>query len=95
MTKQNMTAREDQEQVTLFNWAEMQSGKYPELRLMLHVPNGGKRNAAEAARLKAQGVKPGVPDIFLPIPRQGKHGLWIELKRREGGRLSEHQTEWI
>ena len=95
MTKTNMTAREDAEQATLLSWAAMQSGKYPELTLLFHIPNGGHRNAAEAARFKAEGVKAGVPDLFLPVARSGKHGLWIEMKRREGGRVSEHQSEWI
>ena len=31
---------EAQEQMTLFSWAAMQSGKYPELNLLYHVPNG-------------------------------------------------------
>ena len=91
----NMTAREDQEQATLFRWAQLQAGMHPELQLLMHIPNGGKRNAAEAARFKAEGVKAGVPDLLLPVARQGKHGLWIELKRRQGGRLSENQSEWL
>ena len=95
MTKVNMTAREDAEQATLMSWAAMQTGKYPELAMLFHIPNGGRRNAAEAARFKAEGVKAGVPDLFLPVARCGKHGLWIEMKRREGGRVSEHQSEWI
>lgn len=90
-----MTAREDAEQATLMSWAAMQKGKYPELELLFHIPNGGRRNAAEAARFKAEGVKAGVPDLFLPVARNGLHGLWIEMKRREGGRVSEHQSEWI
>ena len=48
-----------------------------------------------AARLKAAGVKSGVPDICLPVPRAGYHGLYIELKRQKGGRISPEQTEWI
>jgi len=95
MAKMNMTATENREQATLLSWATMQTGKYPELSLLFHIPNGGHRNAAEAARFKAEGVKAGVPDLFLPVARQGKHGLWIEMKRREGGRVSEHQSEWI
>lgn len=83
------------EQEALFAWAEYQQGKYPELELMYHIPNGGSRNKIEAARLKAQGVKPGVPDICLPIPRGKYHGLYIELKRTKGGRISSDQTVWL
>ena len=83
--------KEAEEQSMLFNWADWKSYKYPELQLMYHVPNGGSRNKIEAARLKAQGVKPGVPDICLPVARSGYHGLYIELKRQEGGRVSDNQ----
>ena len=41
------------------------------------------------------GVKPGVPDMFLPVAREGCHGLYIELKRRDGGRVSPEQTAWM
>lgn len=94
-TRPNMTPREGMEQATLFNWAKMQSWKYPELDLMYHIPNGGKRSASEAARFKAEGVKSGVPDIFLPVPRGGKHGLYIEMKRQKGGSVSDNQEDWI
>lgn len=86
---------EAQEQRALFAWAELQSCKYPELALMYHIPNGGKRDAKEAAMLKAEGVKSGVPDICLPVARGGYHGLYIELKRKHGGRTSAVQEEWI
>lgn len=62
---------------------------------MYHIPNGGSRTKAEAGRFKAEGVKSGVPDICLPVAREQYHGLYIELKRREGGRLSEAQKLWI
>lgn len=52
----------------------------PELALLFHIPNGGKRDARTAAILKRSGVKKGVPDLCLPVPRNGYHGLWIELK---------------
>jgi len=86
---------EDDHQTALFRWARLQSKVMPELDLLLHVPNGGKRNAREAARLKAQGTKAGVPDLCLPVPRGGKHGLWIELKAPENGRVSVDQKRWI
>ena len=86
---------EAEEQIALFQWAEFAKAQYPELALLFHVPNGGSRHQIEAARLKAQGVKPGVPDIFLPVPRGGYHGLFIELKRQKGGRLSNNQKIWL
>lgn len=91
----NRCPEESTEQTLLFQWAEYQSGKYPELSLMYHIPNGGSRNKAEAGRLKAQGVKPGLPDICLPVARGKYHGLYIELKRVTGGRTSKDQREWI
>lgn len=83
------------EQCALFEWAQLARGRYPQLQLMFAIPNGGKRNASEAAHLKRQGVKPGVPDIFLPMARGGYNGLFIELKRRQGGRLSEYQRAYL
>lgn len=89
--------KEGEEQARLFGWAdlEMARGRMPELRLMFHIPNGGSRNKAEAARFKAEGVKSGVPDVCLPVPRGGYHGLWIEMKRLAGGRASKEQKQWI
>ena len=84
---------EAQEQVTLFSWAAVQA--IPELALLYHIPNGGSRHKAEAARLRADGVRAGVPDLCLPVPRGGCHGLYIELKRLRGGRLSEQQRAWL
>lgn len=86
---------EAQEQKALFEWANYAKAKYPELELCFHIANGGSRNPIEARHLKEQGVKPGVPDIFLPVPKNGYHGLWIELKRRKGGRVSEAQDRFI
>ena len=86
---------ESVEQQSLFRWAAYQSGKYPELKLLYHVPNGGSRNKAEAGRFKAEGVKAGVPDLCLPVPRGEFHGLYIELKRLRGSRTSEDQILWM
>lgn len=93
--QQQYIPTEDTEQAHIFAWAAWASGKYPELDLMHHIPNGGKRSKSEAARFKAQGVKAGVPDIFLPCARGGYHGLYIELKRTKSGKLSAAQKEWI
>ena len=85
---------EDEEQSNLILWTQTQK-KYPELNLFFHIPNGGKRSKSEAARFQAMGVKPGVPDLFLPVARGGYHGLFIEMKRQKGGRVSEHQRKWM
>lgn len=82
------------EQEALMQWAAVQTARFPELQLLHHIPNGGKRSAAEAAHFKALGVKPGVPDLFLPVARGGYHGLYIEMKAK-GGRLSAFQKKMI
>lgn len=85
---------EDNEQIMLFDWAQAQSGKYPELGLLHHIPNSGKRDAREAARFKRMGVKAGVPDICFPLPRGRYHGLYIEMKSPKG-KVSENQKRWL
>lgn len=86
---------EAQEQTALFQWAAIMQGRIPELACLHAIPNGGSRNPIEAVHLKAQGVKAGIPDIFLPVPRGQHHGLYIEMKRRKGGRLSIEQSKMI
>jgi len=85
---------EHEEQRKIFEWAEWSIGRLPELEMLFAVPNGGRRDKATAARLKAEGVKAGVPDIILPVPRGGYAGLWIELKRRPN-EPTEQQQRWL
>lgn len=59
-----------------------------------HSPNGGYRNAVEAAKFKRMGTSPGFPDLIIPYIRKGYGGLFVELKRKEGGTLSAYQKEW-
>lgn len=86
---------ESQEQQALFQWAALHTGRYPELALMYHIPNEGLRNPRTGARMKAEGMKPGVPDVCLPVARGGFHGLYIEMKRTKGGRVEPGQREWL
>lgn len=85
---------EEQEQQNLFRWIEMQQCVMPELRLLFHIPNGGLRTKSQAKRFKAAGVKAGVPDLFLPVARNGHHGLFIEMKS-DRGFASARQREWL
>ena len=76
-----MNHKEDDEQAALFEWAAYQRyDNQPLTDFMWANPMGGKRNAREAARLKRQGVKAGVFDIFMAIPLRGDFGLFIEMK---------------
>ena len=85
---------ESSDQIALFEWAAWHEQRLPELALLHHTPNGGWRHIATAVRLKAEGEKSGVPDLFLPCARLGYHGLFIEMKTR-GGRISPAQQWWI
>lgn len=87
---------EHSQQAAFFCWAQKNLEKFPELKFMFAIPNGGERNKVTATRLKAEGVKRGVPDVFLPVQRKGCGGLWIEFKRpgtetQKEGRLSPEQ----
>ena len=86
---------ESAEQIALFQWAAWNERAMPELELLHHIPNGGQRNKATAARLRAEGVKAGVPDLCLPVSRGGYHGLYIELKRTRGSTTTDGQEKWI
>ena len=89
-----MNHPESQEQQALFTWAEYAKGLHPELGMLYHIPNGGKRDKLEAARLKLEGVKAGVPDLCLPVARGGYHGLYIELKAGKN-KATPLQRRWI
>ena len=85
---------ESSEQIALFQWSKLSQGKYPELSLLHAIPNAGKRNVIQGARMKKEGMLAGVSDIFLPVARNGFHGLYIELKVK-GGKPSDNQKWFI
>lgn len=89
-----MNQWEAAEQTALFRWAGLMSGQFPEIEMLYHIPNGGSRNKIEAAHLKQQGVKAGVPDLCLPVSRGEYHGLYIELKYGKN-KPTENQKRWI
>ena len=59
-----------------------------------HSPNGGARDWREGAKFKRMGTSAGFPDFVIPYARKGYHGLYIELKRVSGGKLSDVQVWW-
>lgn len=94
MPRVNGMPSEAEEQAALFQWAELAKGSKPQLRLLYAIPNGGSRHRLEAANLKRQGLKAGVPDICLAYPCGVYHGLYIELKVGKN-KPSDLQKEWL
>jgi hypothetical protein len=81
--------KEDHEQIVAATWLDKNNIPF------YHIPNGGRRNLIEAMKFKRMGVKAGIPDICIPVARSGHHGLYIELKRKEKGVISENQQYWL
>ena len=79
---------EHQEQTALFNILRMYEDKYPELKWVHAIPNGGHRHISVARKMKAEGVKAGVWDLFVPVIKDevkchtfiGYCGLYVEMK---------------
>jgi len=96
---------EDDAQIAVIKWAKMarlpfrHQGKFV-ADYLIHIPNGGQRHIATAAKLKAMGVKPGVSDLFLPVAVGESAGLWIELKAaytnsKDKNYPTPAQREWL
>ena len=75
-------------------WADFALTTYPELELLYHIPNEGKRSKATGGRLKALGLKAGVPDLCLPTAHGGYIGLYIEMKVKPN-KPTEKQKHWL
>ncbi len=89
------TSSEELEQETVFAWAEYQVNAHPELRFMYHIANEGKRSRMAGGRLRAVGMKRGVPDICLPAPKGIYHGLYVEMKFGKNKPTKEQQDYLI
>ena len=80
------------QQAQVVEWARWayKTGKYPMLNMLHCSLNGVKLSGTQARIAKGQGMLSGVPDLFLPVPKNGYHGLFIEMKS-EKGRVTENQ----
>lgn len=93
---------EHQIQCGIVEWANNTKTPYGQNKIgdfILAIPNGGNRSITEALRLKKEGVKKGVSDLFLAMPvtfnygEDHGHGLWIEVKSKKG-KVSKAQENW-
>lgn len=89
-----LTGPEDEEQKKVIQWARLQENVHPELKLLFHPANGGKRNRIEAAKFKEMGVRAGVPDLVLPVKNQIHNALFLELKVGMNN-ITEKQEEYM
>ncbi len=79
-----LTPTEHDEQVALIQWWALVHHRFGVAeRLLFAIPNAGAGSQkGQAGKMKAEGVRQGIPDLFLSVPRGGHHGLYIEMKRR-------------
>jgi hypothetical protein len=83
---------EHHHQSALIKWFDIQHKKYS--GRLFAIPNAAKRSAALARYMQAEGMRSGVPDLFLPVPSEKYHGLFIEMKS-EKGKVSDNQKDWL
>ena len=86
---------EHTEQKNYFKLIKTLMNQHPELILAHSIPNGSLRNKIVAFKLKSEGVKSGVLDISVPIPKHGYNGLYIEMKRLVKSEISENQKFFL
>ena len=89
-----MKQQEHQEQSALMEYAGLMANKDARWGLLFAIPNGGFRHVATAHRLKKEGVKSGVPDLFLACPMGRFHGFFCEMKSSSGS-PTKNQIEWM
>lgn len=93
-----LKATESGEQQALIEWADLQAHKHKELKMLVHIPNEGKRSREYGAELKRMGLRAGFPDLFLAVPKLVDGvlygGLFIELKVK-GNKCTENQKKWL
>lgn len=91
---------EHSQQALVIEWAQRHEGKYPELWGLhsslngIYIPGPRKVVYRIINHMKAEGMKKGVPDLFLPVARRGYHGLFIEEKT-DSGALSQEQKDFL
>lgn len=91
-----MDRGEEREQARFVRWTHRPDVRAlaPSLRWMFHCPNGGKRDAITGGQMRALGVKPGVPDLLMPVLSGRDNGLALEFKSAIGTTTPE-QAEWL
>ena len=82
---------EHAEQCAVIEWCNL----HPIAKHIFAIPNGSHKSPAAAIKFKREGLRSGVPDLFLPVPQNGFSGLFIEMKRTKGSVISKEQLAWF
>ena len=87
---------EHQEQCTVIQYCTLKK------ILVFSIPNANAMSSLNKnmavrimSRLKKEGLKKGIPDLFIPVPKGIWCGMFIEMKRQKGSTTSKEQKEWI
>ncbi len=94
-SKKEAIPTEHQEQCEVIRFRDKSLDQFPSLKWLHAIPNGQAKTPGQRMKFKREGLTSGVSDLCLPEPRGNFSGLYIELKRRKGGRVSDEQKEFI
>lgn len=93
---------EHDEQVALFGWAQLAARMHPGLELLYAIPNAAKRTGRQGKAMKAEGLRPGFPDVGFPVPAKRNdplekvyHGAFIEMKAKDAPKPRIEQQKWL
>ena len=86
---------EHQEQVKVVQYCDIKKIPVFATPNGAHLSGGIKNRAMQMNSLKSEGLRAGVPDLFIPLAKHNYHGLFIEMKRQKGGVVSKDQKAWI
>lgn len=82
------TASETDEQIAVIEYCDVYG--IP----IYHIANEGKRTRYTGDLLRRLGMRKGVPDLCIPLPRGKYHGFYIEMKSKSG-KVTKEQTQWL
>lgn len=89
----SMKASEHEQQKAYFQWVFLKENENEDYKMIFAIPNGGLRHLRVAQKLKDEGVRAGVWDIFCCVPRYPWSGLWLEMKVKPN-KLTDNQIRF-
>ncbi len=91
----NKKITESKIQQAIVEYFEANVNRHVAFSLLHSIPNGVRVSIGLAMKLKREGLKRGVPDLFLAYPRGRYHGMYLELKKDSSSKASKSQKMWI